>query len=88
MLKIGSNKGKWTFHTRKVTVVLLKRLRTVRKKAWHTGKGAWRYKKRAWCSAILKGPRGNTNRRRGLLQGIGNYYNNRSLPTLEFDNIS
>ena len=24
------------------------------------GKGAWRYKKRAWRSAILKGPRGNT----------------------------
>ena len=24
------------------------------------GKGAWPYKKRAWRSAILKGPRGNT----------------------------
>ena len=30
------------------------------KKAWCMGKGAWRYKKRAWRSAILKGPRGNT----------------------------
>ena len=33
----------------------------VRKKAWRTRKWAWRYKKRTWRSAILKGPRGNTN---------------------------
>ena len=38
----------------------IRRLRSVRKKGMAHGKRAWRYKKRAWRSTILKGPRVNT----------------------------